>query len=129
MKTYLWKIKKDKLAKTNLALYSNFVKKKFNANIENDFSKLWEWSIKNSEVFWKSIWSFTKIKGKMGNILIKKSNKFYKNKFFPEARLNYAENILKKDNTESAIIFKSENGYKTTLSWKDLNFNVSKISK
>ena len=128
MKTYLWKIKKDKLAKTNLALYSNFVKKKFNANIENDFSKLWEWSIKNSEVFWKSIWSFTKIKGKMGNILIKKSNKFYKNKFFPEARLNYAENILKKDNTESAIIFKSENGYKTTLSWKDLNFNVSKIS-
>jgi acetoacetyl-CoA synthetase len=128
MKTYLWKIKKNKLAKTNLALYSNFIKKEFNINTGNDFSKLWEWSIKNSEDFWKSIWDFTKVKGKIGNISLKKSNIFYKNKFFPKARLNYAENILKKNNTESAIIFKSENGYKTNLSWKNLNFHVSQIS-
>ena len=29
----------------------------------------------------------------------------------------------------TAIIFKSENGYKTKLSWKDLNLNVTKVSQ
>ena len=87
MKSYLWKIKKDKLVKTNLALYSNFIKKNFNINVENDFSKLWEWSIKHPENFWKSIWDFTKIKGKMGNISIKKSNLFYKNKPLPRHKI------------------------------------------
>ena len=128
MKTYLWKIKKDNIVKTNLALYSNFIEKKYKIKIENNFNKLWEWSIKNSEDFWKSIWDFTEVKGKIGNISIKKSNIFYKNKFFPKATLNYAENLLKKKDTKPAIIFKSENGYRTELSWQDLNLNVQEIS-
>jgi len=128
MKTYLWKIKKGKLKKTNLTLYSNFVKKKYKINSNNDFNKLCKWSIENPKIFWKSIWHFTKIKGNLGNILFKKSDIFYKNKFFPDAKLNYARNLLKKNNEEKSIIFKSENGYKTNLSWKNLNLNVAKIS-
>jgi acetoacetyl-CoA synthetase len=128
MKTYLWKIKKDKLAKTNLALYCKFIKKKFNIDADNDFKKLWEWSIKNSEDFWESIWDFTKVKGKKGDTLFKKSNTFYKNKFFPKAKINYAENLLTKNNSDLAIIFRSENGYRTSLKWKQLNLNVSQVS-
>ena len=128
MKTYLWKIKKDKLAKTNLALYCKFIKKKFNIDADNDFKKLWEWSIKNSEDFWESIWDFTKVKGKKGDTLFKKSNTFYKNKFFPKAKINYAENLLTKNNSDLAIIFRSENGYRTSLNWKQLNVNVSQVS-
>ena len=128
MNNYLWKIKKEKLYKTNLFLYSNFIKKNFNIDSGNDFNKLWKWSVDNPEIFWKSIWDFTKIKGNLGNILLKESNIFYKNKFFPDTHLSYAENLLKKNDKSPAIIFKSENGYKTTISWKDLNLNVLKIS-
>ena len=42
--------------------------------------------------------------------------------------MNYAKNLLIKDNQEPSIIFKSENGFKTNLSWKNLNLNVTKIS-
>ena len=128
MKTYLWKINKEKINKTNLSKYSNFVKKNYKVEADNDFNKLWTWSINNPEIFWKSIWDFTQVKGKLGNTLLKKSDIFYKNKFFPEAKLNYAENILKKNNKESSIIFKSENGYKTNLSWEKLNLNVAQVS-
>jgi len=128
MKTYLWKINKTKLKKTNLTLYSHFVKKKHNINLGNDFNDLWKWSIQNPQIFWKSVWDFTKIKGTQGNTLLKKSNTFYKNRFFPDAKLNYARNILKKNSEEKAIIFKSENGYKNNLSWKNLNLRVAKIS-
>ena len=128
MKIHLWKINKKKLAETNLASYSNFIKKNYKISLGNDFNKIWKWSVDNPQIFWKSVWNFTKVKGNLGNTIIKKSNIFYKNKFFPNSKLNYAQNILNKKNNDPAIIFKSENNYKNTLTWKDLNLNVAKIS-
>ena len=129
MKSYLWEINREKLEKTNLKSYSNFLKIKYQVNSNDDFNKIWNWSVNNPKFFWKSIWEFTGVKGIIGNTILKESNIFYENKFFPEAELNYAENLLKKNNSDPAIIFKSENGYKTTKSWKDLNLTVAKISE
>ena len=128
MNNHLWKIKSEKLNKTNLFLYSLFIKKYLNVDFGIDYNKIWKWSVNNPEIFWKSIWDFTNVKGNLGNILLKKSDYFFKNKFFPDTKLNYGENILKKNDTSSAIIFKSENGYKNSLSWKNLNLNVANIS-
>ena len=128
MENYLWKISKEKLQKTNIALYSDFLEKNYKINSNNDFNKIWKWSIDNPKIFWKSIWDFTQVKGHLGTILLEESNIFFKNKFFPNSKLNYAENLLKKNNKDPAVIFKSENGYKTVLSWKNLNLNVAQIS-
>tara|TARA_B100001123_G_scaffold368883_1_gene430193 strand:- start:247 stop:2205 length:1959 start_codon:yes stop_codon:yes gene_type:complete len=128
MKTYLWEVKAEKLNNTNLAQYSNFIKKKHKVNSGNNFEKLWKWSVENPEIFWKSIWDFTKVKGELGKTLLHNSEIFYKNKFFPDTRLNYAENLLTKNNLDPAIIFKSENGYKDILSWQELNLQVAQIS-
>ena len=128
MKTKLWKINEQNLNNTNLALYSDFISKNYNINFGRDFDKIWRWSVENSKDFWKSIWDFTKIKGSQGKIHLKQSNIFFKNKFFPDGKINYAENILKKNNEEPAIIFKSENGYKVVLSWNKLNSNVASLS-
>ena len=128
MNNHLWKIKSEKLNKTNLFLYSQFIKKYLNVDFGTDYNKIWKWSVNNPEIFWKSIWDFTNVKGNLGNILLKKSDYFFKNKFFPDTKLNYGENILKKNDTSSAIIFKSENAYKNSLSWQNLNLNVANIS-
>jgi acetoacetyl-CoA synthetase len=128
MKNHFWSLNKEKLNKTNLALYSNFIKKNYNFNSDNDYNKIWKWSVDNPKIFWKSIWKFTKIKGKLGKTLLKESSIFYKNRFFPDAQINYAENLLKKNNLEDAIIFKSENGFKKKLNWKNLNLHVCQIS-
>ena len=128
MKKHLWKINKTKLNKTNIALYSNYIKQNYKVNFNNDYNKLWKWSVDNPKLFWKSIWKFTRVKGALGNVILKKSDTFIKNKFFPDTKLNYANNLLKKNTKEIAIIFKSENDYKTKLSWYDLNSNVAKVA-
>ena len=104
MNSTLWKMDKRKLSKTNLVSYCKFVKSNFKIDSLNDFNKLWNWSIKNPKFFWKSVWDFTNVKGKLGNTIIQDSNIFYKNKFFPDTKLSYAENLLKKNNEDSAII-------------------------
>ena len=128
MNKQIWKIKKEEMKETNLFLYSNFIKKNFNIDIGDNYNKLWKWSINNPKIFWKSIWNFTKVKGNLGNILLQESDAFYKTRFFPDTELNYAENLLAKNNLETAIIFRSENGFKTIISWRNLNLNVQKIS-
>ncbi len=128
MKSYIWKLGNEKLKNTNLYFYSNFIREKYKIDVGTDFNKIWDWSIKNPEDFWKSIWEFTQIKGDQGKVVLKKSDVFYKNRFFPDAKLNYAENLLKKNDDTPAIIFRSENGFRKEISWKHLNFNVSKIS-
>ena len=80
MSNLLWKIKKEKIKKTNLFLYSDFIEKNFKIGVSNDYNKLWQWSIDNPKIFWKSIWDFTKVKGNLGNILLQESNIFYKNR-------------------------------------------------
>ena len=128
MKSYIWKLGNEKLKNTNLYFYSNFIREKYKIEVGTDFNKIWDWSIKNPEDFWKSIWEFTQINGDQGKVVLKKSDVFYKNRFFPDAKLNYAENLLKKNDDTPAIIFRSENGFRKEISWKHLNFNVSKIS-
>jgi acetoacetyl-CoA synthetase len=128
MKKWLWQINKKKLDKSNLVKYSIFLKKRHKLHIRNSFLNLWKWSIENPKYFWNSVWDFTKIKGSKGNIILKKSKIFYKNKFFPQAKLNYAQNILIKKNNKTAIIFKSENGYRISITWKNLSLDVNTVS-
>ena len=94
MNTYTWKLSKEKLNNTNLYLYSNFIKQVFKIDTQNDFNKIWKWSVENPQNFWKSIWDFTKVKGKLGNILLQESDIFFKNRFFPDSKLNYVDNFL-----------------------------------
>ena len=70
MNNQIWKIKDKKLNNTNLFLYSEFIKKKYKIEIENDFNKVWKWSVENPRYFWKSIWDFTGVKGKLGKVFL-----------------------------------------------------------
>ena len=77
MKNILWQCTDKKLKQSNLFKFENFLKKKYGVDHNNNFEKLWEWSIKNPGEFWKSIWKFSNIKGQLGNKLIHYSEIFY----------------------------------------------------
>ena len=94
MDPYLWKISKEKLNKTNLFLYSNFIKKNFKIDVNGNFNDLWKWSVDNPKIFWKSIWDFTKVKGHLGNILLEESNIFFENKFLPKTPLTFVKSQI-----------------------------------
>ena len=94
----------------------------------NNFKKIWQWSIDNPEKFWSKFWDYSKIIGDKGSEIIKKDKVFNKTKFFPDSKLNYSENILKKKSDELAINFLSEKGFEENISWNDLYVKVCKFS-
>ena len=125
----LWKCSNSKLKDSNMSKFESFLKKKYAIDCQNNFEKLWKWSVNNTEEFWKSIWEFSNIKGKLGKKLIKPSPIFYKNEFLPDSQLNFAENLLSKSDSTVAMTFISENGYKESKSWSELKNDVGKLSK
>ena len=129
MTKILWKCSDERLRKSNLFKFENFLKKKYGFNHNNNYEKLWKWTIENSAEFWKSIWEFSHVKGQLGNELTYFSEIFYKNEFLPDSKLNFAENLLSKNDNSLAVTFISENGYKENKTWSELNTDVTKISK
>ena len=129
MSLKLWEASKKVKINSLLFEFEKFILKKLKKNFHNNYKKIHEWSIKNYPEFWSLFWDFSHIKGIKGKLKIKKSKIFYKNIFLPKSKLNFGENLLSKNNKEKAITFISENGFRETRNWHELNKNVSKILK
>jgi len=124
----LWSPNEEMKKNSNLERFCKNLDKKNLLKYSENFRNLWKWSVNNPEIFWSEVWDFTKVKGFKGKKVIKKNKIFYKNIFFPDSKLNYAENLLPKKNEEIAINFLSESGIEKKITWKKLYENVCKFS-
>ena len=126
--TQLWTASSETIKNSNIKKFSNLIEKKYNINFENNFQKFHKWSVNNLEKFWSEYWDFGEIKGDRGSQIISKDKIFHRNKFFKDSKLNFAENLLSKNNDEIAIHSLKENGEHENISWEQLNINVKKLS-
>jgi len=127
MSKKLWEASRAEKNKSNLFRYENFLTTKYGFKKSQKYSKILDWTIKNPEKFWSSIWDYTKVKGIKKN-KIYKSKILYKNKFLKGSKLNFAQNLLAKNDISKAITFICENGYKEIRTWNELNINVKKFA-
>ena len=67
----LWKARPAIKIKSNLYKYEKFIAEKSNKKFNNNYKNILNWSIKNPDIFWSTIWDFCKVKGFKG----KKKNK------------------------------------------------------
>ena len=127
MSKKLWEASPQLKKKSNLFQFEKFISKKFKKKFNQNYSKIWNWSIKNSPDFWNSLWDFSQIRGIKANKKIIKNKILFKNLFLPGSKLNFTENLLAKNNKDKAITFISENGYREEKNWQELAKNVSNI--
>ncbi len=120
----LWQPSQKLKQESILQDFCHFINFKSSSN----FKELWQWSVKNPEEFWSKFWDYSKIIGDKGLKIIKKDKIFNKSKFFPDSKLNYTENILKKKSTDLAVNFLSEKGFEEQITWESLYEKVCKFS-
>ena len=99
MNKYLWQPIERKVQESILENFAKFVNFKSNKK----FKEFWKWSVVNPEVFWSKFWDYSKIIGDKGKEIIRKDKVFNKTKFFPDSKINYSENILKKKSDNITI--------------------------
>ena len=86
MNNFLWKPDNEKVRNSVLSDFTRYV----NLDSENNFKKVWEWSVANPEIFWSKFWDYSEIIGDKGKVIIKKNKIFNKTKFFPNSKINYS---------------------------------------
>jgi acetoacetyl-CoA synthetase len=94
---------------------------------EDDYAAFWRWSIDHMDQFWDGVWYYTGVIGDKGARVLVHGDKMPGAHFFPDARLNYAENCLRRRDHDAAIIFRDEQGHERMVSYADLYHRVSQL--
>jgi len=90
-----------------------------------DYEALWRWSVDAPEAFWCAIWDFAGVVGERGEPAVRDRERMPGARWFPQARLNFAENLLRRRDDSPALVFRGEHGERRELSWRALHGEVS----
>ena len=95
----------------------------------NDFDTLHRWSVEAREMFWPLVWDFCGLIGDKGERVLVDGDKMPGARFFPDAQLNFAENLLWKTGADDAMVFRGEDKVQRRLSWDELQALVSRLQQ
>jgi len=127
--TKLWAPSKQRVEKAQITKFIALVNNKCGTDL-SDFDDLHDFSVAEPEKFWTAVWDFGDVKAQTrGDIVIEDRNKIPGAKFFPGSRLNFAENLLSKNDDSPALIFRGEDKVEKTVSWHELNNKVSQLNQ
>ena len=94
-----------------------------------DYASLHNWSVNNLDTFWREVWEGNNIIGNFGEEVFSSNEDIRKASFFPDAELNFAENLLVGDENRQAISFHGEGRESFSLTLKQLRENVASLAK
>ena len=128
-KTPLWVPSEDKIKNANMGRFIEFVNKKHGKNIRT-YDELHQWSVDSIPDFWAAIWDFAGVKAsKRWDQIVEDLKKFPGTKWFPGARLNFAENLLRYRDDRTAFIFKGETQKTAKMTYRELYNTVARLTK
>ena len=110
----------QEIEKTQIYQFSVYLDDQHGFDWGGDYERLWQWSVDYPELFWSSLWDWHGIIGDKGERLLADANKMPGAQFFPDAQINYAENMLRDADDSPAFIAYGEDGRCTRLTRREV---------
>ena len=118
----LWQPTAQAIAKSNMMRFLLQVKL-------HSYTELYQWSIEHPEQFWLAVWQFCDVKAsKSWDKVLVNPKQMPGAKWFEGAKLNFAENLLRRRDDKVALVFRDENGARKTLSYAELYIQVAQLA-
>jgi len=125
----LWQPSPERIKSANLTAFMAVLRHDWSVDVA-DYAALWDFSVGDRETFWRAIWDFSGVIGDgPGDVAIENMDAMPGARFFPDARLNFAENLLRRRGAGDAIVFWGENKVKRRLSWDELHAATSLLAQ
>ena len=94
-----------------------------------DFTDLHGFSVSDPSAFWSAVWDSCEVTAESrGERVFEPAAEIFNGRFFPDARLNFAENLLRRADGSPALIYSGESGDRRALSWAGLRSDVARIA-
>ena len=124
----LWQADKQRIARANLTCFMDRLRARHDLSLK-DYAALHAWSLEEPEQFWSEVIHFTDVKIELGEgPVLRHPECIHKAEWFPEAKINFAENLLRFCDDQPALISASENGLLRNISYRELHEEVARIA-
>ena len=121
----LWQPDDQRISATNMTAFIDVVEEDWNVNLP-DYTALYDFSVSEIEKFWVSLKDYTCVIAETwGETVVENSDQMPGARFFPDGRLSFAENLLRRRDDGEAIVFRGEDKVKRRLSYGQLYDQVS----
>ena len=122
----LWTPAKDAVARSNLTAFLEAVRQRWNSVGVSGTDDLYRWSIDRPEEFWASVWRFCGVVAEGdASTIVRDFERMPGASWFPDTRLNFAENLLRFDDHREALVFWNEQGRQCALTHRELRQQVA----
>jgi acetoacetyl-CoA synthetase len=123
----LWTPSSERIAAANTTRFLRTVEQAGHIS-DPTYQNLYEFSVTRPEAFWSGVWDFTGVRGSKGTRILDAPERMPGARFFPEARLNFAENLLRRKDDSPAIVFSGEEGVQRSLTARELRREVGRCA-
>ena len=125
----MWQPTEEQINNSQMMDYMQLVNQKFGLSLKK-YSQLYDWSIEKAEDFWGSFWEYSQIiHHSPYSQVVDDLGKMPGAKWFDGATLNFAENLLCYRDDKIAILFQGEDGTQSSLTYKELHDQVSRLAR
>ena len=129
MSKLLWKPSPERKQQANITRYMEFVNKRHGLSFKS-YGELYDWSVNSIPDFWASVWDFVEVKAsKRYEKVVEDLSVFPGTKWFPGARLNFAENLLRYRDDRNAFIFIGETQRRAAMTYAELYDTVARLAQ
>jgi len=124
----LWEPSKERVRQANITRFIDYVNKRQSLTIES-YWQLYEWSTKRIPDFWATLWEFVDLKfSRKYDVVVDDLREFLGANWFPGAKLNFAENLLRHRDDHTAIVFKDESRQSIRMNYAELYDHVARLA-
>jgi acetoacetyl-CoA synthetase len=125
----LWQPSKERIARSNIAAFIKLVNRQHKAGL-TDSDSLFDWSVREPEQFWTAMWDFGGVIAETrGSRILIDGERMPGAQWFPDAKLNFAENLLRRRDDADALVFWGENKVKRRMSHAEVYDAVSRTAQ
>ncbi len=124
----LWRPSPERVAKAQVMAVIAEANKRHGLTLK-DYRDLHAWSVAQGAEFWDLIWDYCGVIGDKGKRRLIDGDKMPGAQFFPDAKLNFAENLLRGQGGGDALIFRGEDKVAYRLTWDELRALVSRLQQ
>jgi len=117
--TMLWAPSPERVQHAQITAFAHRAERRWGVNLP-DYRALHQWSIEHPEAFWAQVWDDCGVIGTRGDVIFVEGTEITAAQWFPEARLNFAENLLRRRDDTPALIFWGEDKQTLRFTWAEL---------